>query len=194
MATKNETEVVVLNANIDSNLSVNEITRKLIEGGAKMYQRRVKSVEFDDTKVSATGFEYASFTLTLNEAIPAYINDGNDNWIEGQGTLIFTTDVILAAMLRENEDTAWVADILRKNPGVLKDFLSYAEISIVQQDVKEGVNYRNPYSKQRADEVFTYAHNTKANYIVDIKLGETGKAFLEAAKAERVKSFVSLFS
>lgn len=194
MATKTETngtDVNVMNANIDSNLSVAEITAKLIENGAKMYQRKIKVAEADDAAISATGFEYYPFKLTLNEPIPAYINDGNDNWVESTGVLVFTTNVILAAILRENPDTAWVADKLSKNPKIMKSILSYAEITIVQQDGQAGTNYRNPYSKQRSDEVFTYSHNTKQNYIASVKLGEVGEEILKTTKAQVVAQVVA---
>lgn len=85
----------------------------------------------------------------------------------------------LAGVMKENEDAAVLANSLLRNPQLAEALFSRATIDVIQQPVKAGEEYHNPFSTRDDNVSSPIDHDWFATHIVDIKLGKAGERLLD---------------
>ena len=163
---------VIINETIDSTLSNKEITAKLLaREDTKKVSGVVKKIEVGSLTTSEDGYDYYPVTITLKEGIDAYLVNDNQ-YALSKSPLIFTNLDVLASILRENDDVAYLVNSLVRNPSTIEMLLTGATLDVIQQDIPAGKKFYNPYST-RAKE-YVCEHNLMNNNICDIKMNARG--------------------
>lgn len=144
-----------------------EIIAQLIKEGAK----EVKNVTVKNVTVTPMN-EYVRLGLTLDKEVDGYKAEDDGTYTLSKVKVIFVSAFTIAALLKEDDDAAFAANHLLKHPDALAMIMSRAQINILQQYVKEGEEYKNPWS-DNADST-TFDHDTIINHIIGIKLSDFG--------------------
>lgn len=140
-----------------------QIINKLISGGAKKFNNlKIKNVNILDAD------NYVRISITVVPTVPAYINGELT-----ESNVIFTSLFALTAVLKNNEDYAWMANTLLERPNVLPLILCGGTINILQREYGAGEEVPNPWST-RETEPRSYDHNVIVNDVIDITLGKAG--------------------
>lgn len=147
-----------------------EIVKKLISQGAKQYRGvKIKNVTLTDMG------NYTRVGLTVIPNLPRYDEEGN----ETTGNVIFTSLFALIAIIKEDEELAWVANTLATKPQLLNMVLCGSVIDVIQRRYEAGVEIYNPYSK-RADNVpSVYDHKTIITDVNELHLGKVAVKMLD---------------
>jgi hypothetical protein len=153
-------------------METKEVFAQLIKQGAK----QVKDVTIKNVTVTPQD-EYIRLGLTLNKEVDGFKQEEDGTYTPAPTKVIFVSAFSVAALLKENDDAAFAANHLIKHPDALGMILSRAKITIVQQEVKEGSEYKNPFSDSA--EPVTFDHDVIINHISDIELSDFGKKRLE---------------
>ena len=153
-------------------MNTKEVIAQLIKEGAK----EVKGVTIKNVTVTPMD-EYVRLGLTLDKEVDGYKAEDDGTYTPSKVKVIFVSAFTVAALLKENDDAAFAANHLIKHPDALGMILSRATINVVQQPVKAGEEYKNPFS-DNAD-VTTWDHDTIINHIADIKLSDFGMKRLD---------------
>ena len=90
--------------------------------------------------------------------------------------VIFVSAFTITALLKEDDNAAFAANHLLKHPDALGMILSRATINVIQQPVKAGEEYKNPFNN--ADST-TFDHDTIINHITNIQLSDFGMKRLD---------------
>ena len=144
-----------------------EIVAQLIKEGAK----EVKNVTIKNVTVTPMN-EYVRLGLTLDKEVDGYKAEDDGTYTPSKVKVIFVSAFTIAALLKEDDDAAFAANHLLKHPDALAMIMSRAQINILQQPVKAGEEYKNPWS-DNADSA-TFDHDTIINHITNIKLSDFG--------------------
>ena len=153
-------------------MNINEIIAQLIKKGAK----EVKNVTIKNVTVTPMN-EYVRLGLTLDKEVDGYKADEDGTYTPSKVKVIFVSAFTIAALLKEDDNAAFAANHLLKHPDALGMILSRATITVIQQPVKAGEEYKNPF-KDNADST-TFDHDTIINHITDIKLSDFGMKRLD---------------
>lgn len=154
-------------------METKEIIAQLLKEGAK----KVSDITIKNVTVTVMD-EYTRLGLTLNKEVDGFKANDDGSYEPAKTNVIFVSAFSIAALLKENDDAAFAANHLVKHPDAMAMILSRAKITVVQQSVKEGAEYKNPFAGENAQTV-TFDHNTIINHIVDIQLSDFGKGRLE---------------
>lgn len=122
--------------------------------------------------------EYVRLGITINQPVKGYIVQEDKTYVEGETNVIFVSAFSIASLLKDNDDAAFAANHLVKHSEAMGMILSRATITIVQESVEEGEEYKNPFANENADST-VFDHNTIINHITDIKLSDFGKKRLD---------------
>jgi len=161
-------------ANLGGNRYENVIKGILANGGKRINGIRVKNVNVTEKD------NYVMVSFTLGSEIRGFISDDNGaTFKEGKTVTLFTSLYAIAGAMKEDEDLSWMANALLQHPEALNLILNGATIDIVQQDVSQGVEYRNPFTTQQEVEGNVYDHDVIINNVVKFKLGNTGLRFAD---------------
>lgn len=144
-----------------------EIVAQLMKEGAK----QVKDVTIKNVTVTPMD-EYVRLGLTLNKEVDGYKAEEDGTYTPAKVKVIFVSAFSIASLLKDNDDAAFAANHLVKHPDAMGMILSRANVTIVQQSVKEGEEYTNPFSETA--EPVTFDHDVIINYVTDIKLSDFG--------------------
>lgn len=144
-----------------------EIIAQLIKEGAK----EVKNVIVKNVTVTPMN-EYVRLGLTLDKEVDGYKAEDDGTYTPSKVKVIFVSAFTIAALLKEDDDAAFAANHLLKHPDALAMIMSRAQINILQQSVKAGEEYKNPFS-DNAD-VTAFDHDVIINHITNIKLSDFG--------------------
>lgn len=144
-----------------------EIIAKLIKEGAK----EVKNVTVKNVTVTPMN-EYVRLGLTLDKEVDGYKAEDDGTYTPSKVKVIFVSAFTIAALLKEDDDAAFAANHLLKHPDALAMIMSRAQINILQQSVKAGEEYKNPFS-DNADAT-AFDHDVIINHITNIKLSDFG--------------------
>ena len=144
-----------------------EIIAQLIKEGAK----EVKNVTIKNVTVTPMN-EYVRLGLTLDKEVDGYKAEEDGTYTPSKVKVIFVSAFTIAALLKEDDDAAFAANHLLKHPDALAMIMSRAQINILQQSVKAGEEYKNPFS-DNAD-VTAFDHDVIINHITNIKLSDFG--------------------
>lgn len=152
-------------------VSHQNIIKKLIASGAKRINAvRIKNVNYAEQD------NYTRVSLTLATGIKGYVRDeATGTYEEGSTSTLFTSLFAIVGALKEDEDLAWMGNALLEHPQALNLILNGAEISILQQELAAGEEYKNPFSTRDDSEARTYDHDVIINNVIGFKLGNTGK-------------------
>lgn len=154
-------------------MNTKEIIAQLIKNGAK----EVKGLVIKNVTVTPMN-EYIRLGITLNESVKGYIAQEDNTYVEGETNVIFVSAFSVASLLKDDDDAAFAANHLVRHPDAMGMILSRATITIVQESVEEGEEYKNPFANENADST-VFDHNTIINHITDIKLSDFGKKRLD---------------
>jgi len=140
-----------------------KIITQLVAGGAKKYNNlKIKNVNVLDADT------YVRVSITIVPNVPAYINEERT-----ESNVIFTSLFALVAVLKNNEEYAWMANTLLERPNILPLILCGGTINILQREYEAGEDVPNPWSN-RETEPRVYDHNVIVNDVIDITLGKAG--------------------
>ena len=148
-------------------MNIIEIIAQLIKKGAK----EVKNVTIKNVTVTPMN-EYVRLGLTLDKEVDGYKVEDDGTYTPSKVKVIFVSAFTIAALLKEDDDAAFAANHLLKHPDALAMIMSRAQINILQQSVKAGEEYKNPFS-DNAD-VTAFDHDVIINHITNIKLSDFG--------------------
>lgn len=139
---------------------------------------------------------YARVAITLDKPVKGMIQNPNfgvdantvptgtnvtDEYIEGPTNVIFVSNFSLIANLREIPEVAFAGNTLLEKPKAIGVILSGAKISVLQEAVAEGQEYKNPFSDNPTPMIVK--HNSFYNHVYDIHLSDFGeKMVMELAK------------
>lgn len=155
---------------------VKELKRK--HGSPKKYI--VKNVNFEEFET------YRRVSFTLRNEIPGYRQNADGDWIKSKTNVIFTSAYAIAGVLKENDELAWLGNIILNNPNAMNLLFSAAELSIIQQEIPANEDYVNPFSSN--GEPTQKDYDWIVNHIVDIKLSKVGEKVYEKLM-DKVLSF-----
>lgn len=145
-----------------------EVIAELLKNGAT----RVNGLKVRN--VSVTRCEnYVRVGLTLDKSVKGMVT--KDNGVtheEGETNVIFVSLYGITSILKDNDEAAFAANHIIENPDALSVVLSRATINILQEPIKTGEEYKNPWSTNAEATVFD--HDTIINHVIDITLSDFG--------------------
>lgn len=156
--------------------SFKEIIKNLMASGKcrKFNDLRIKNVNQSEQD------NYTRISFTVNNPVPGYISRDNGLTYElGTTNTIFSSTFALAGLLKEDEEKSWMANTVVERPQVINLILNGGSIDIIQQEVKAGEPYHNPFTTKEEPEDTIFDHDTIVNYIVGVHLGKTGTKFAD---------------
>lgn len=148
--------------------SFEAIVRKLEKEHGRRKKCIVKNVNYElkDT------YTRVSFTLR-NEVPGSRFNSETGEWVKGMTNVIYGTTYSVGAVLKENDELAWLGNIVVTRPETMNLLFSAAEIEIIQQEIAANEIYKNPFS--RDGEPVSHDYDWTVNHIVSIKLSPVGR-------------------
>ena len=153
-------------------MNIIEIIAQLIKKGAK----EVKNVTIKNVNVTPMN-EYVRLGLTLDKEVDGYKVEEDGTYTPSKVKVIFVSAFTIAALLKEDDNAAFAANHLLKHPDALAMIMSRAQINILQQPVKAGEEYKNPFN-DNADAT-AFDHDVIINHITEIKLSDFGMKRLD---------------
>lgn len=163
----------VVNTATEANNTVSHqnIIKKLIASGVKRINSiRVKNINFAEQD------NYTRISFTLASAIKGFVRDeATDEYKEGSTNTLFTSLYAIAGAMKEDDKLGWMANALLERPQALNLILNGATIDILQQEVKAGEEYVNPFSTRDNAEAQVYDHDVIINNIIGFKLSSVGQ-------------------
>lgn len=154
-------------------METKEIVAQLIKEGAK----QIKDVTIKNVTVTPMG-EYVRLGLTINKEVDGFKANDDGSYEPAKTKVIFVSAFTIAALLKDNDDAAFAANHLLKHPDAMGMILSRAKITVIQQSVEEGAEYKNPFAGEDAQAV-VFDHATIINHITDLELSDFGTKRLE---------------
>lgn len=146
------------------------VIKKLIASGVKRISDvRVKNLNFTEKD------NYTMLSLTLASQIRGYVSkDNGDSYQDGLTSTLFTSLYAVTGALKEDEELGWMANALLQNPQALNLIFNGSTVTILQQDVKAGEEYVNPFTTKDDATVQVFDHDVIINHLIGFKLGKTG--------------------
>ena len=154
-------------------METKEIIAQLLKEGAK----QIKDVKIKNVTVTPMD-EYIRLGLTIDKEVDGYKAEEDGTYTPSKVKFIFVSAFTIAALLKEDDDAAFAANHLLKHPDAMGMILSRAKITVVQQNVEEGTEYKNPFAGEDAQAV-VFDHATIINHITDLELSDFGKTRLD---------------
>ena len=144
-----------------------------LNGVEKYRGLRVKNVivNLDDE-------DYDRITLVVNQNVRGNVREG-DTYTVGETANVYISSFALAAVLKQDENTAMLGNYVVRNPKVAENLLSGATINILQQQIKAGEEYVNPFSTRTDTVPYVREWDWFANYLTGIKLGVMGNKIVD---------------
>ena len=153
-------------------MNIIEIIAQLIKKGAK----EIKNVTIKNVTVTPMN-EYVRLGLTLDKEVDGYKVEDDGTYTPSKVKVIFVSAFTIAALLKEDDNAAFAANHLLKHPDALAMIMSRAQINILQQPVKAGEEYKNPFNDNADATAFN--HDVIINHITEIKLSDFGMKRLD---------------
>lgn len=134
--------------------------------------------------------EWARVVLKVNKDVKQNVQNEDETYSIGTGRTIFVSSFSIGAILGEMEKVALFKRMIMDSPCVLESILSFAKISIVQEEVAAGTEYVNPFSDTGHTSVIQ--HDTVISHVISIELGEEGEALIDMLRAEHRKNTIAM--
>ena len=145
-----------------------EVIAELLKNGAT----RVNGLKVRNVGVTRCE-NYVRVSLTLDKPVKGMVTKDNGvTYEEGETNVIFVSLYGITSILKDNDEAAFAANHIIENPDALSVVLSRATINILQEHVKAGAEYRNPWSSNAESTVFD--HDTFISHVIDITLSDFG--------------------
>lgn len=141
------------------------------EGCKKIENVVVKNATASIVESKSTGNEYIRVVLTLNQEIPQYtLNRNNLEYEQGTSRIVVVTGPSVAHHLSENEETAFVRNIVMKDLKLLEMVLSYSRVDLLLEPVKDKQQYTNPFSEN--PEPHELSHDNIFVHLIGLEMGK----------------------
>lgn len=143
-----------------------EIVAELLKNGAEM----VKNLKVKNVTVTPQE-NYTRLSITLDKPVKGMVSKDNGvTYEEGETNVIFVSLYGVTSILKDDDNVAFAANHFVEHPESMQIVLSRAKINIVQEFVKEGTEYRNPFFNSANSTVF--AHDTIITHVTNIELSD----------------------
>ena len=150
--------------------------------------KQVKNVKIKSVTVTDMD-NYTRLGLRLDKPVSGFVPKDDGTYEKGETDIIFVSTYAVGGMLREDDDCSFAVNHLNENPKAYALILTGATVDIVQQYVKEGEIYINPFSSnQDPDGLAPQEHDIIINHIVSCKLTDKAKAMIDKL-AEKMLGF-----
>lgn len=134
---------------------------------------KVRNVTVDTNE---DGYSFVNFATDR----PIKSNVAKDGvWQVGEIKVVRVSIFAVAAVLKEDEVTAILANDIVRQPKIAEKLLSGATITVLQRMVGAGEEYVNPFTTNTDVAPVVYDHNWFANYTTHIELGAFGKKVID---------------
>lgn len=134
---------------------------------------KVRNVTVD---VDENGYWFVNFVVdrAVRSNVP---KDGA--WQVGEIKVVRVSIFAVAAVLKENEVTAILANDVVRQPKIAEKLLNGSTITVLQSMIGAGEEYVNPFTTNSNIAPVVYDHAWFANYITHIELGAFGKKVID---------------
>lgn len=151
---------------MDTKVIVNE----LVKNGATSAKNTI-------INVNVTTLEnYTRVALTLKNKVKGYVSQEDGTYKLQDTNVIFVSLFTFSALLKQKE-LGFVANQLQLNPNAALVLFAGANISLLQQEIKAGEEYTNPWSE--ATNAVVFDHNTIINHVVDFSLTDKANCLID---------------
>lgn len=151
-----------------------EVVAMLLKNGGKL----VKDLTLKNVTVTVME-NYVRIALTVDKELDGMIAQEDGTYKEGKTKVIFVSLYSITAQLKDNENAAFAVNDLLRNPNGAEVILSRAKINVIQEAVKAGMDYKNPWSEKEDASITHFDHNTIINHVIDIELSDRANALLD---------------
>lgn len=152
-------------------------TKKVIDTLLKAGAKRINGLKVRNVTVSREE-SYTRIGLSTDTEIDGFVSDENGVYTPGKTTLVFVSSYSIASQFKDNDDTAFAANHIVEHPEALQVLLSRATFDVIQETVKAGDSWKNPWSDSGDER--TYDHDTIINHVINIRLSTMSTKMLEA--------------
>lgn len=183
-----ETNLIVENTQVEvMGIDYTQVIKALLASGAKRYNNlKVKSCSVTELE------RYARVVFTIDHYIPAFVQDSDGQYIDGQDDRIMTSNFSLAGVLKNHEDISLLANGVGNIEKCHKIpiIFSGALLDIIQVRYSANTPVSNPFSTHADADEKTYDHDIVVNYVVNIQLGKSGQVVVNNILAQTAASFI----
>ncbi len=179
-APETQEEQVTPSETVVSGTDFKKIVADLIknQGCKKLTGIRVKNVTLSQQE------NYLRASLTLMNKIPGFVPVRNEmgditEYKQGLINVIYTSSFAISAILKNDEENAWLGNHIIAHPQGILPLLVGSTISVIQQYVSKDTEYVNPFTTREDAEPVTFEHDTIIYHIVDLTLGKSGQKFAD---------------
>ena len=143
-----------------------EIIAELLKnGGVSVKDLKVKNVTVTRCE------NYVRLGITLDKPVKGMVTKDNGvTYEEGETNVIFVSLYSITSLLKDDDNAAFAANHLVEHPDSMSIVLSRATLNIIQEFVKSGTEYKNPWSANAEATVFD--HDTIITHVTDVTLSE----------------------
>ena len=152
-------------------------TKKVINTLLKAGAKRINDLKVRNVTISREE-SYTRIGLSTDTEIDGFLSDENGVYTPGKTTLVFVSSYSIASQFKDNDDTAFAANHIVEHPEALQVLLSRATFDVIQEKVKAGDSWKNPWSDSGDER--KYDHDTIINHVINIRLSPMGNKMLEA--------------
>lgn len=139
--------------------------KNVVEQLLKQGSQLVKNLVVKNVTVTPKE-NYIRLCLTLDKPVKGYNADDDGNYTLGETKFIYVSLFSIAAILRDNEEASFAVNHIIKKPSSIEVLLNGARVDIIQQSVKAGEEFVNPWSENDTERVFD--HDTLINHVINI--------------------------
>jgi hypothetical protein len=147
------------------------VVEQLLKQGSKL----VKNLTVKNVKVTPKE-NYIRVCLTLDKPVKGYNADDDGNYTLGETKFVYVSLFSIAAIIRDNDDASFTVNRIIEKPSSVEVLLNGAHVDIIQQPVKAGEEYANPWSEN--DTVQVFDHDTLINHVVNITFNQRSVSLL----------------
>lgn len=147
---------------------------------------KVRNVTVDTNE---DGYSFVNFAT--NRPIKSNVVK-DDVWQVGEIKVVRVSIFAVAAVLKEDEVTAILANDIVRQPKIAEKLLSGATITVLQRIVGAGEEYVNPFTTNTDVAPVVYDHQWFANYTTHIELGAFGKKVIDNLANAMVAQLLSM--
>lgn len=149
------------------------VIESLIKAGAKAVKNlKVKGINVVPQE------NYVRVSFSVDKPVRGFVAQDDGTYAEGESKVIFVSLFSIVAQFRDDENAAFAVNHILKNPESVA-VLSGATLTILQEDVASGQEYRNPWSDNADAAVTTFDHDTIINHIIDVKMTDRAYQMLD---------------
>lgn len=162
-------------------IRVNQKVPNMVQVNQAMIDKATEDAEHYESLVAGLkGEEKAEAQAKAAEA-RAYADSLELNaWVPGMTDVIFSSNYELLAILRNNPQTAQIADLCANSDELLKSIYSYAIASDLAEPVVAGATYNSIFS----DNTSVVVNNTIYHTFFNVKFDDEALDFIDELKRE----------